>query len=113
VSNVEYVGGASLGEPPCTNAPRNTKCKSGFGETLLRAGQTDIGKNVAAAFLDRNFIGHDLAGPSKHHGTHGSVSLCDSGYGGYPGCGTTVDVVPQPMGMLFERKADSPTSESL
>ncbi len=50
------MGCAILGKLPRPNGFGNTDCEVSLGETFIRVGQTDIGKNVAAAFLDLNFL---------------------------------------------------------
>lgn len=108
--DLECAGSLGLGEPPCTNPLRNTNRKSGLGETLLRIAQTEIGEDVSAAFLDRNPIVHDPLAPLG--GVTATWPRCESTRQA-SGWGNTRNVLPQPFGMLFERKADSPTSESL
>ena len=52
----QYVGGASLRESPRANGLGYADRKVGLSETLFGFGQTDVGENVAAAFLDLNFL---------------------------------------------------------
>ncbi len=56
----QYMGGASLSEPPRANSLSDANRKVGLGETLLRVGQTDVSEDIAAAFLDLNSFAHCL-----------------------------------------------------
>jgi hypothetical protein len=61
--DLQYVGGASLSESPRANSLGDTDREIGFRETLFRVGQTDVGEDVAAAFLDLNSLRHGSATP--------------------------------------------------
>jgi len=56
--DLQDVGSASLSESPRANRFGYADRKIGFGQTLFRVGQTDVGENVAAAFLDPNSFTH-------------------------------------------------------
>jgi len=45
----QYVGSASLVEPPRANGLANADREAGFGETFFRVCQTDISEDVPAA----------------------------------------------------------------
>jgi hypothetical protein len=54
----QYMRGASLRESPRANSLSDADRKVGLRETFLGVGQTNVGENVAAAFLDRDFLAH-------------------------------------------------------
>jgi transcriptional regulator with XRE-family HTH domain len=56
--NFEYAGGLNSGEPPRANAFADANRKIGLRQTALRVGQTNVGENVPAAFLDLDFLAH-------------------------------------------------------
>jgi hypothetical protein len=56
--DLEYMGGASLREPPRANGLGYADRKVGLSETLFGFRQTDVGEDVPAAVFDLNFLAH-------------------------------------------------------
>jgi hypothetical protein len=54
----QYMGRTSLRESPRSDGLCYADRKVGLGETFLRVGQTDVGEDIAAAFLDLNLFAH-------------------------------------------------------
>jgi hypothetical protein len=52
----QYAGRTSLRESPRSDGLCYADRKVGLGETFLWVGQTDVGEDIAAAFLDLNFL---------------------------------------------------------
>jgi len=52
--DLQYVGGAILGESPRANGFGYRDRKIGLHETLFRVRQTEVREHIAAPFLDRD-----------------------------------------------------------
>ena len=61
----QYVGSTSLRESPRANGLGYADRKVRLGEAFFGVGQADVGENVAAALLDRNFLIHFFLTPSE------------------------------------------------
>lgn len=98
--NFQQNSGFDVGQPPRANAFANANRKIRLRETLFGALQTDVVKNISAAFLDGNPTTDGPSFPSGYDSIHGCQSLWE--YSAQSeGRSATQSVALRPIGMLL------------